>query len=151
LTNKHQNKLGIKICQDITRNPLRLDPLDWKLYISRKPSNFFFFHIGANKSIILKIGGLQMLRSRKKILSKDPWNGSQYSSVESGCYEVTILLVRGGRIFFTFQFYNGRKSSPLLTNNFVTLKFGYGDGPNLCRVKKEMLVPHLLKIYFGLG
>ena len=32
------------------------------------------------------------------------------------------------------------------------LKFGDGDGPNLCRVKKkEMLVPHLLKIYFGLG
>jgi len=59
--------------------------------------------------------------------------------------------VRGGRIFFTFQLNNGRKSSPLLTNNFVTLKFGYGDGPNLCRVKKEMLVPHLLKIYFGLG
>ena len=31
------------------------------------------------------------------------------------------------------------------------LKFGDGDGPNLCRVKKYMLVPHLLKIYFGLG
>ena len=28
---------------------------------------------------------------------------------------------------------------------------GDGDGPNLCRVKKKMLVPHLLKIYFGLG
>ena len=28
-------------------------------------------------------------------------------------------------------------------------KFSDGDGPNLCRVKK--LVPHLLKIYFGLG
>ena len=33
----------------------------------------------------------------------------------------------------------------------VFLKFGDGDGPNLCRVKKWMLVPHLLKIYFGLG
>ena len=34
----------------------------------------------------------------------------------------------------------------------VNLKFGDGDGPNLCRVKKkQMLVPHLLKIYFGLG
>jgi len=31
------------------------------------------------------------------------------------------------------------------------LKFGDVDGPNLCRVKKWMLVPHLLKIYFGLG
>ena len=31
------------------------------------------------------------------------------------------------------------------------LKFSDGDGPNLCRVNKEMLVPHLLKIYFGLG
>ena len=31
------------------------------------------------------------------------------------------------------------------------LKFGDGDGPNLCRVKKKRLVPHLLKIYFGLG
>jgi len=31
------------------------------------------------------------------------------------------------------------------------LKFGDVDGPNLCRVKKSMLVPHLLKIYFGLG
>jgi len=31
------------------------------------------------------------------------------------------------------------------------LKFSDGDGPNLCRVKKWMLVPHLLKIYFGLG
>jgi len=32
----------------------------------------------------------------------------------------------------------------------VDLKFGDGDGPNLCRVKK-VDVPHLLKIYFGLG
>ena len=72
MTNKHQNKLGIKICQDITRNPLRLDPLDWKLYISRKPFNFFAFTYGAKISIILEIGGLQILRSRKKILSKDP-------------------------------------------------------------------------------
>ena len=31
------------------------------------------------------------------------------------------------------------------------IKFSDGDGPNLCRVKKQMLVPHLLKIYFGLG
>ena len=31
------------------------------------------------------------------------------------------------------------------------LKFGGCDGPNLRRVKKGMLVPHLLKIYFGLG
>ena len=39
----------------------------------------------------------------------------------------------------------------------VFLKFGDGDGvgyggPNLCRVKKSMfIVPHLLKLYFGLG
>ena len=33
----------------------------------------------------------------------------------------------------------------------LDLKFGDGDGPNLYRVKKYMLVPHLLKIYFGLG
>ena len=33
----------------------------------------------------------------------------------------------------------------------ANLKFSDGDGPNLCRVKKQMLVPHLLKIYFGLG
>ena len=38
-----------------------------------------------------------------------------------------------------------------LTNFWEQLKFGDGDGPNLCRVKKYMLVPHLLKIYFGLG
>ena len=25
------------------------------------------------------------------------------------------------------------------------LKFGDGEGPNLCRVKNQMLVPHLLK------
>ena len=30
----------------------------------------------------------------------------------------------------------------------VNVKFSDGDGPNLCRVKKQMLVPHLLKIYF---
>ena len=37
-------------------------------------------------------------------------------------------------------------------SNKITLKFGDGDESNLCRVKKkEMLVPHLLKIYFGLG
>ena len=33
--------------------------------------------------------------------------------------------------------------------NLFNLKFGDGEGPNLCRVKKLMLVPHLLKIYFG--
>jgi len=33
----------------------------------------------------------------------------------------------------------------------IDLKFGDGDGPILCRVKKWMLVPYLLKIYFGLG
>ena len=33
----------------------------------------------------------------------------------------------------------------------VNVKFSDGDGPNLCRVKKQMLVPHLLKIYFDLG
>ena len=27
----------------------------------------------------------------------------------------------------------------------INLKFGDGDGPNLCRVTKQMLVPHLLK------
>ena len=34
---------------------------------------------------------------------------------------------------------------------WIKLKVGDGDGPNLCRVKKYKLVPHLLKIYFGLG
>ena len=29
-------------------------------------------------------------------------------------------------------------------NTSTDLKFGDGDGPNLCRVKKQMLVPHLL-------
>ena len=33
----------------------------------------------------------------------------------------------------------------------MILKVGDGDGPNLCREKKKMLVPYLLKIYFGLG
>ena len=36
----------------------------------------------------------------------------------------------------------------IVKTNWINLKFGDGDGPNLCRVKK---VPHLLKIYFGLG
>ncbi len=40
-----------------------------------------------------------------------------------------------------------------LTGNVTLpiLKFGDGDGPNLCNVKNYMLVPHLLKIYFDLG
>ena len=38
-----------------------------------------------------------------------------------------------------------------MSSKCLYFKFGDGDGPNLCRVKKEMLVPHLLKKYFGLG
>jgi len=33
-----------------------------------------------------------------------------------------------------------------LLKNCLFLKFGDGDGPNLCKVKKEMLVPHLLNV-----
>ena len=33
----------------------------------------------------------------------------------------------------------------------ANFKFGDGAEPNLRRVKKLMLVSHLLKIYFGLG
>jgi len=33
----------------------------------------------------------------------------------------------------------------------IRFKFGHGGGPNLNKVKKWLLVPHLLKIYFGLG
>ena len=36
-------------------------------------------------------------------------------------------------------------------NIYLDLKFRDGDEPNLCTVKKYMLVPHLWKIYFGLG
>ena len=39
----------------------------------------------------------------------------------------------------------------MVTKEIYSLKFGDGDGPNLCRVKKNMLVLHLLKIFFGLG
>ena len=33
----------------------------------------------------------------------------------------------------------------------IVFKFSDGDGPNLFRVKKVDVVPHFLKIYFGLG
>ena len=38
-----------------------------------------------------------------------------------------------------------------MLKQYIVINFGDGDGPNLFRVKKCMLVPHLLKIYFGLG
>ena len=37
------------------------------------------------------------------------------------------------------------------SRKYIFFKFGDGDGQNLCEVKKIVLVPHLLKIYFGLG
>ena len=47
------------------------------------------------------------------------------------------------------SFNNLFTSSEVNIKNYF--KFGDGDGPNLGRVKKEMLLPHLLKIYFVLG
>ena len=50
-----------------------------------------------------------------------------------------------------FHFFQHCRIFNLRAKVSFILKFGDGEGPNLCRVKKYMLVPHLLKIYFGLG
>ena len=38
----------------------------------------------------------------------------------------------------------------ILRSFYKHLKFGDGDGPNLCRVNKVDVSSHLMKIYFGL-
>ena len=61
---------------------------------------------------------------------------------------ITTLEVAYNKLNCTNILVSHAKKMEFKLNLLFYLKFSDGDGPNLCRVKKKMLVPHLFKIYF---